>query len=335
MKIPIAELHLHLEGTLEPEFIWEAAARNDVQLPWTSLEDLNSRYEFTDLQSFLDLLYANLEVLHTQDDYEQMTRNYLRRASEAGVRHAEVSIDIQAHTRRGVAADVVLDGIRAALDTSEADFGITTKLIVSFWRDRSPEEAVRLLSQLLDHGQRFDGIGLDSAERGYPPSLFVELYQLARANGLHVVAHAGEEGPPEYVAQCLDLLRVDRIDHGNRSLEDDQLVARLVDERTPLTVCPLSNLRLHVIDSLERHPIRTMLARGLVVSVHSDDPAYFGGYVDDNLDAVIEHCRVTSTELVQLARNSVDASFLDQPGKERLHHEIDAWVASQDERNPT
>lgn len=334
MKIPIAELHLHLEGTLEPEFILETAARNDVQLPWTSLEDLNSRYEFTDLQSFLDLLYTNLEVLRTQHDYEQMTRNYLRRASEAGVRHAEVSIDIQAHTRRGIAADVVFDGIRTALDTSEADYGISTKLIVSFWRDRSPEEAIRLLSQLLDQGQRFDGIGLDSAESGYPPSLFVELYDLARTNGLHVVAHAGEEGPPEYVTECLDLLRVDRIDHGNRSLEDDRLVARLVDERTPLTVCPLSNLRLRVVDNLEQHPLRTMLARGLVVSVHSDDPAYFGGYIDDNLDAVIEHCHVSSPELVQLARNSVDASFLDQPGKNRLHQEIDAWVTSQDELNP-
>ena len=334
MKIPIAELHLHLEGTLEPEFILETAARNDVQLPWTSLEDLNSRYEFTDLQSFLDLLYTNLEVLRTQHDYEQMTRNYLRRASEAGVRHAEVSIDIQAHTRRGIAADVVFDGIRTALDTSEADYGISTKLIVSFWRDRSPEEAIRLLSQLLDQGQRFDGIGLDSAESGYPPSLFVELYDLARTNGLHVVAHAGEEGPPEYVTECLDLLRVDRIDHGNRSLEDDRLVARLVDERTPLTVCPLSNLRLRVVDNLEQHPLRTMLARGLVVSVHSDDPAYFGGYIDDNLDAVIEHCHVSSPELVQLARNSVDASFLDQPGKNRLHQEIDAWVTSQDTLNP-
>ena len=334
MKIPIAELHLHLEGTLEPEFIWETAARNDVQLPWTSLEDLNSRYEFTDLQSFLDLLYTNLEVLRTQYDYERMTRNYLRRASEAGVRHAEVSIDIEAHTRRGIAVDVVFDGIRAALDTSEADYGITTKLIVSFWRDRSPEEAVRLLSQLLDQGQRFDGIGLDSAENGYPPSLFIELYDLARANGLHVVAHAGEEGPPEYVMQCLDLLRVERIDHGNRSLEDDRLVARLVDERTPLTVCPLSNVRLRVVDKLEQHPLRTMLARGLVVSVHSDDPAYFGGYIDDNLDAVIEHCRVSAPELLQLARNSVDASFLDQSGKDRLHQEIDAWVTSQDKLNP-
>ena len=329
MKLPVAELHLHLEGTLEPEFIMDAATRNGVMLPWKSLDELKSKYSFTDLQSFLDLLYINLEVLHTRDDFEQMTRSYLRRAAAAGVRHAEVSTDIQAHTRRGIPIEVVVAGVRAALDASEADYGITTRLIISFLRDRSPVEAINLLTQLLESGAQFDGIGLDSAEIGYPPSLFVELYDLARANGLHVVAHAGEEGPPEYVTDSLDLLHVERIDHGNRSLEDEELIARLVAERIPLTVCPLSNVRLRVVDDLEEHPIRRMLAHGLNVSVHSDDPAYFGGYVDDNIDAIIERCGVTSDELARLARNSIDSSFLDAEGKARLHLEVDVWSAAQ------
>ncbi len=329
MRLPVAELHLHLEGTLQPEFIMDAAARNGVVLPWRSLEELRSKYRFTDLQSFLDLLYVNLEVLHTRDDFEQMTRSYLRRAAAAGVRHAEVSTDIQAHTRRGIPIEVVVDGVRAALDTSEDDYGITTKLIISFLRDRSPDEAVDVLTRLLASGARFDGIGLDSAEVGSPPSLFVGLYDLARANGLHVVAHAGEEGPPQYVADSLDLLHVERIDHGNRSLEDEHLVARLVAEQIPLTVCPLSNVRLRVVGDLEQHPIRRMLAYGLNVSVHSDDPAYFGGYIDDNIDAIIERCGVTSDELARLARNSIDSSFLDAEGKARLHQDVDVWSEAQ------
>ncbi|WP_423190892.1 adenosine deaminase family protein [Agromyces ramosus] len=209
------------------------------------------------------------------------------------------------------------------------DYGISTKLIISFLRDRPPVEAVDLLTQLLEKDARFDGIGLDSAEIGYPPALFVDLYDLARANGLHIVAHAGEEGPPQYVTDALDLLHVERIDHGNRSLEDEALIARLVAERIPLTVCPLSNVRLRVVDDLEWHPIRRMLAHGLNVSVHSDDPAYFGGYIDDNIDAIIERCGVTSDELARLARNSIDSSFLDAEGKARLRLEVDVWSAAQ------
>jgi adenosine deaminase len=329
MKLPIAELHLPLEGTLEPEFIREAAARNGVTLPWTSLEDLQSRYAFTDLQSFLDLLYTNLTVLQERGDFEQMTRGYLRRAAAAGVRHAEVSFDPQAHTARGIALSEALGGIRDALDTSEEDYGITTKLIVSFWRDRPAIEALQILESLIESGARFDAIGLDSAEVGYPPSLFTDVYARARAHGLHVVAHAGEEGPPAYVTEALDLLQVERVDHGIRSLEDDELVARLVTERIPLTVCPLSNVRLRTVDTMAEHPLPEMLARGMLVSINSDDPAYFGGYVDDNFDAVTAQFELDDATRVVLARNSVDSSFLDEDGRARLHGEIDRWVTAK------
>ncbi|KQO96761.1 adenosine deaminase [Leifsonia sp. Leaf264] len=329
MHLPIAELHLHLEGTLEPEFILEAAARNGVELPWTSLADLRSRYDFTDLQSFLDLLYTNLEVLQTSRDFEQMTRDYLRRASAGGVRHAEVSFDAQAHLLRGIPLEVVLTGIHAALDAGESEFGITSKLIVSFWRDRPASEAVEILQGLIDSDARIDGIGLDSAEVGYPPALFVELYDLARSHGLHVVAHAGEEGPAQNVADSLDLLKVERIDHGNNCLDDERLVARMVAERVPMTVCPLSNVRLRTIDTLARHPLPVMLEKGLFISINSDDPAYFGGYADANVAAVTEQFALDDATLELLARNSVDASFLDAAGKARLHGEIDDWVRSR------
>lgn len=329
MKLPIAELHLHLEGTLEPEFIMEAAARNGVKLPWADLADLKSRYAFTDLQSFLDLLYANLEVLRTRPDFEQMTRDYLRRAVAAGVRHAEVSFDPQAHVRRGVPLEDVIGGIRDALDAAEADYGITSKLIAAFWRDRPAEEALELLEVMIDSDARIDGIGLDSAELGYPPALFAAVYERARLHGLHVVAHAGEEGPAAYVAEALDVLKVERIDHGNRCLEDESLVARLVDERIPLTVCPLSNVRLRTIDSIAEHPLPAMLAHGLLVSINSDDPAYFGGYADDNVEAVRAQFALDDATLALLARNSVDSSFLDAAGRERLHAEIDRWLEQQ------
>ncbi len=329
MKLPIAELHLHLEGTLEPEFIMETAARNGVQLPWSSLADLKSRYSFTDLQSFLDLLYTNLEVLRTRADYEMMTRSYLERASAAGVRHAEVSFDAQAHTLRGIPLDVVVGGIRDALDVSEAQYGLTTKLFVSFWRDRPAAEALEILTTLLSSGARIDGIGLDSAELGYPPELFVDVYARAREHGLHVVAHAGEEGPPQYVADSLDLLHVERIDHGNRCLEDDELVARLAAERVPLTICPLSNVRLRVVDTMSQHPLLRMLDTGLLISINSDDPAYFGGYIDANFAAVTEQFTLGSETLAQLARNSVESSFLDDDGRNRLYGEIDAWLDAE------
>ncbi|WP_243076658.1 adenosine deaminase [Microbacterium sp. SS28] len=322
MPLPLVELHLHLEGTLEPDFILERAAANDIELPWTTLEDLLPRYEFTDLQSFLDLLYTNVEVLRSREDFAEMTRRYLRRAAKAGVKHAEVSFDIQAHIRRGVPMDVVVRGIRDALDASVEEFDITTKLIASFWRDRPVEEAIELLTAMLDAGYAIDAVGLDSAEVGYPPSLFVELYEFARSKGLRAVAHAGEEGPANYVRDALDLLHAERIDHGIRSLEDDDLVQRLVRDQVPLTVCPLSNVRLRTVPALSDHPLPRMLALGINVSVHSDDPSYFGGYIDDNFDAVASTFNLSEEDVGRLTLNAVDSSFLDPEAKARLRSQV-------------
>ncbi|GAA2036828.1 adenosine deaminase [Agromyces tropicus] len=325
MRPPVAELHVHLEGTLEPAFIIETAGKHGIGLPWRSLEHLEAQYEFSDLQSFLDLLYVNLEVLRDEEDFEAVTRRYLVRASAAGVRHAEIFFDVQAHTRRGIPAETVIRGIRRALDRSVADHGISTKLIMSFWRDLPAADAMDALAHVLDAGLPIDGIGLDSAEVGYPPSLFVDVYRTARDAGLHVVAHAGEEGPAEYVWEALDLLHVERVDHGIRSLEDPELVERLVRDRVPLTVCPLSNVRLRTVDTMAEHPLPRMLELGLLVSLNSDDPAYFGGYLDANVDAVVAEFGLDAGTVEQLARNSVDSAFLDSSERARLHAEIDAW----------
>ena len=326
-SLPLVELHLHLEGTLEPDFIIRTAAKNGVALPWSSVEELRAQYEFSDLQSFLDLYYANLEVLRERVDFRDMTAAYLQRAQQAGVRHAEVSVDLQVHTSRGIPSEVVLGGIRDALDESDERYGISTRLLVSFLRDRPPAEAAVLLDELIAIGARFDGIGLDSAEADYPPRLFASVYETARRHGLHLVAHAGEEGPAAYVEEALDVLHVERIDHGNRSLEDDALVARLVRDRVPLTVCPLSNVRLRVVDRMGQHPLPRMLEHGLNVSVHSEDPAYFGGYVDDNIDGIRTDLGLSADQLETLARNAVDSAFVGEPRKAELHREIDEWAA--------
>ncbi|RZU66134.1 adenosine deaminase [Microterricola gilva] len=329
MRLPLVELHLHIEGTLEPELIFELAERNGVDLPWGSLEELRAQYAFSDLQSFLDLYYANLEVLRTRADFATLTTRYLERAAAAGVRHAEVFVDVQAHTSRGIELGEVLGGVHDALQAGERTVGISSKLLVSFLRDRPPAEALAVLQQVLAGPIPVDGIGLDSAEVGYPPELFAEVYALGTANGLRLVAHAGEEGPPAYVWTALDMLGVERVDHGIRSLEDDALVRRLVDERMPLTVCPLSNVRLRVVDTIADHPLPQMLELGLLVTVNSDDPAYFGGYIDDNLAALQEAFALGAADRAVLARNGVEASFLDEAGKAALYAEIDAWLEAQ------
>ncbi|TFD82539.1 adenosine deaminase [Cryobacterium fucosi] len=329
MKLPLVELHLHIEGTLEPELLFDLAARNGVTLPWASLPELRAQYEFDDLQSFLNLYYRNLDVLRERVDFDDLTRAYLERARTAGVRHAEIFVDPQAHTSRGIPLLTALGGVRDALDASEADWGISTKLTVTFLRDRPAAEAMAMLGEILAGDFRIDGIGLDSAEVGYPPELFTEVFELARANGLHLVAHAGEEGPPAYVWQALDLLGVERIDHGIRSLEDELLLDRLVRDRIPLTVCPFSNVRLRVIDTLADHPIVRMLDRGLLACINSDDPAYFGGYIDDNLAALDREFGLGPDRLALLARNGIEASFLAAAEKAALGAEVDAWRAAQ------
>ncbi|GAA3669276.1 adenosine deaminase [Nonomuraea antimicrobica] len=324
MTLPCAELHLHLEGTLEPETIFALAERNRVTLPYADVADLARRYDFTDLQSFLDLYYANMATLRTAEDFADMTTAYLARAAAGGVRHAEVFLDPQAHLDRGIALETVLEGVSTALASSEREHGVSTGLLIAFLRDLDAEYALRTLDRILALGTPILGIGLDSAEVGHPPSKFAAVYDRARAEGLHCVAHAGEEGPPSYIWEALDVLRVERVDHGVRCLEDDRLVDRLVAERIPLTVCPLSNVRLRVVPDLAAHPLREMLRRGLHVTVNSDDPAYFGGYLDDNVGATARALDLTPADLRELAENSIEASFLDRTRKNDLLAEIEA-----------
>ena len=324
VPMPFAELHLHLEGTLEPETILRLAERNRIDLPYADVDELSAQYDFADLQSFLNLYYANMATLQTAADFAEMTDAYLARAALAGVRHAEVFLDPQAHLSRGIALEEVMDGVSGALASSMATHGVSSGLIVAMLRDHSAESAMDVLEAVVALGTPIVGIGLDSAEVGHPPSKFVDVFARARAEGLHLVAHAGEEGPPSYIWEALDLLRVERVDHGIRCLEDDALVERLVSERTPLTVCPLSNVRLRAVDHIADHPLSAMLRRGLNVSVNSDDPAYFGGYLDDNVTAVRDALGLDEAALTTLARNSVTASFADDTRKAELLAEIAA-----------
>ena len=303
-----AELHVHLEGTLEPELIFALAARNGVRLPYRDVEDLRSRYAFSDLQSFLDLYYANLQVLRTEQDFADLTEAYLRRARQGGVRHAEVFLDVQAHTARGIPAEVALAGVTDALARSE-ELGLTSGLIVTMLRHLPAESAMLAYEQVCASGLPFLGIGLCSSEVGFPATPFADVFARARADGRHTVAHAGEEGDPSYVWEVLDVLHVERVDHGLRSVEDPVLMDRLVSEQVPLTVCPLSNVRLHAVPSLEEHPLARMLRAGALVSVNSDDPAYFGGYLDDNVAAVRAALGLTDEEVRRLAENSLRSSF--------------------------
>lgn len=323
--IPKAELHLHIEGTLEPELAFALAARNGVELPYATQDELRAAYSFSDLQSFLDLYYALMTVLRTEDDFADLADAYLARAQAQGVRHAEIFFDPQAHTARGVEIDTVIEGLTRALDAAPEKYGISTRLIMCFLRDESAESALATFEAARPHLHRIAAVGLDSAEVGNPPSKFREVYALAREAGLKCVAHAGEEGPPGYVWEALDILGVDRIDHGVRAMEDDALVARLVADQVPLTLCPLSNVRLRVIDKLADHPLRTMLDAGLLVTVNSDDPAYFGGYADDNFAAVRDALGLDAETLRILARNSFRAAFLDDEARALYLKEVDAY----------
>ncbi|MGZ4657134.1 MAG: adenosine deaminase [Blastococcus sp.] len=315
--LPTAELHLHLEGTLEPELAFRLAARNRTTLRYADLESLRAAYAFSDLQSFLDLYYELTAVLQTPQDFADLADAYFARAAAQGVRHAEVFVDPQAHTGRGVPLEVVMEGLGDAFGRAEETHGLSASIIACFLRDRGPEEAEELLPRLLPYRDLVIGVGLDSAEVGWPPELFGRVYARAAEEGLHRVAHAGEEGPPAYVWSALDELGVERIDHGIRSLEDPALVTRLRDEHVPLTVCPLSNVALRCVDRIEDHPLRRMLDAGLVATVNSDDPAYFGGYLHDNVTAVTRGLGLTAQRRRLLAENSFRASFLPDAEKER------------------
>jgi adenosine deaminase len=306
--LPKAELHLHIEGTLEPELMFELARRNGITVPYESVEALRRAYEFSDLQSFLDIYYQGAAVLQTRRDFQDMTGAYFRKAASQNVRHAEIFFDPQTHTHRGIAMETVINGIRDAQIEAEKN-GVTSKLILCFLRHLDEDDAMRTLEAAMPFLDSISAVGLDSSERGHPPAKFARVFARAREAGLLAVAHAGEEGPPEYIREALDVLKVRRIDHGVRCLEDPKLVDRLVREQIPLTVCPLSNIKLRVFDRMADHPLRTMLARGLKVTINSDDPAYFGGYVNENYIAVAEALDLTREELEQLARNSFEASF--------------------------
>jgi adenosine deaminase len=315
--LPTAELHLHIEGTLEPELAFALAARNGVGLRQPDLDALRRAYAFSDLQSFLDLYYELTQVLQRPENFADLAEAYFARAAAQGVVHAEVFVDPQAHISRGVPLEVVMDGLGAACSTAADRHGLSVALIACFLRDRGPEEAEALLPRLLPYRDLVIGVGLDSAEVGWPPELFARVYARAADEGLHRVAHAGEEGSPAYVWSALDRLGVERVDHGIRSLEDPSLVARLREEQVPLTVCPLSNVALRCVDRMEDHPLRRMLDAGLAATVNSDDPAYFGGYLHDNMAAVTRGLGLTAEHRRRLAENSFRASFLPDADKER------------------
>lgn len=328
VTLPKAELHVHIEGTFEPDLIFECAERHGLQLEYPNVEALRAAYRFNDLQAFLKLYYQAMAVLREERDFYDLTMAYLRRATAQGVRHAEIFFDPQAHNARGVALNIVVDGIWRALRDGERELGISTLLIPCFLRDKTPESAAMMLQNLLRFKDRFVGIGLDSAEVGNPPTKFAAVFHRAKAEGLRLVCHAGEEGPPEYVWDAIQVLEVDRIDHGVRSMEDLHLVEYLRKTQIPLTVCPLSNVRLHVVPSLSMHPLKRMLEAGLMVTCNSDDPAYFGGYVGDNFAKCDDALRLTTAETLTLARNSFNASFVDDEKKRAFIGELDAYVAS-------
>jgi adenosine deaminase len=320
---------MHIEGSLEAELVVSLAKRNGIDLPTFDPAELKARYRFSDLQSFLDIYYANLAVMKTEDDFYDLGTAYLTRAAASGVRRAEMFFDLQTHTQNGIAQEAVFNGFTAAIADAHAATGISADLILCFLRHLGGEAATQTLREAMPFRDRFIGVGLDSSELGFPPSLFTEAFGIAGSEGLHRVAHAGEEGGPDYVWEALDLLGVERVDHGNRAMEDAELVARLRDEQIPLTVCPLSNIALKTAPpELADHLLPAMLAEGLLVSINSDDPAYFGGYVDDNFAAITAELALTPDQLGVLAENSFTSSFLPEAEKQSLRLEVRKAVAN-------
>jgi len=325
--IPKAELHLHLEGSLEPELMFELAARNRLELPYRSAAQVRRAYRFSDLQSFLDIYYQGMSVLVTEKDFRDLAMAYLERAHADSVRHAEMFFDPQAHTGRGVPLATVMRGIQSAREEMEHRTGISTRLLLCFLRHLSAEQALATLEEAIPFREAIAGVGLDSSELGNPPERFAGVFARARALGFRLVAHAGEEGPPEYISEALDLLGAERIDHGVRCIEDPDLVERLRRERVPLTVCPLSNVRLKVFDSMADHDLKRLLELGLLVTVNSDDPAYFGGYINDNLLAAAEALGLGREAIATLARNSFQAAFLGPQERVLRLRELDLYLS--------
>lgn len=327
--MPKAELHIHIEGSLEPELIFSLAERNRVKLEFASVAALRAAYAFTDLQSFLDIYYAGASVLLTEQDFYDLTQAYLKRAAQDQIRHVEIFFDPQTHTARGVPFAIVINGMARALQDAHRDTGITGGLILCFLRHLPEQDAIDILEQALPHRDMLIGVGLDSSERGHPPEKFARVFERCRALGLRLVAHAGEEGPPSYIISALDVLHVERVDHGVRCLEDPALTARLVRQQTPLTVCPLSNVKLGVVKKMAEHNLQKLLQAGLMVTVNSDDPAYFGGYLNDNFIAAFDALPMTLVHARQLARNSFNAAFLDHDTRQQYLAEVDQFFVEQ------
>lgn len=321
--LPKAELHVHIEGTFEPELMFAIAQRNQIEIPYKSIEEVKRAYNFHNLQSFLDIYYAGANVLIHEQDFYDLAWAYFKKCAEDHVVHTEMFFDPQTHTDRGVPFGTVINGLQRACDDAQAQFGISSHLIMCFLRHLSEEAAFETLEQALPYKDQIIAVGLDSSEVGHPPSKFERVFAKAREAGFLVVAHAGEEGPAEYVWEALDLLKVNRVDHGVRSEEDPVLMQRLIAEKMPLTVCPLSNLKLKVVDDMQQHNIHRLLQQGVHVTVNSDDPSYFGGYMNDNFYAIAEALDLSNDELKQLAINSFEASFISEQQKqawsERIH----------------
>ncbi|MBD3729369.1 MAG: adenosine deaminase [Sphingomonadales bacterium] len=327
-RLPKAELHLHIEGSLEPELMFALAKRNGIAIPFASVEEVRAAYDFSNLQDFLDIYYQGMGVLREEQDFFDLTMAYLERAHADTVRHVEIFFDPQGHTERGVSFDTAIGGILRALDAGEARFGITYRLIMCFLRHLDEESAFATLAQAEPWLDRIAGVGLDSSEVGHPPAKFARVFAAARERGLKLVAHAGEEGPPEYVWEALDVIGIDRIDHGNRALEDSALVERIVADGQTLTVCPLSNLKLCVIERIEDSPVKRMLDLGIAATVNSDDPSYFGGYVNDNYRAIAHALDLSAADIARLAANSFAGSFLPEEEKQAHIAAVEAALSS-------
>jgi adenine deaminase len=326
-RLPKCELHIHIEGSLEPELMFALARRNGIRLPYDSIEALRRAYQFTQLQDFLDIYYRGMSVLITAQDFFDLAFAYLTRAHADNVRHVEMFFDPQGHTARGIAFSTVIDGLHRAIEQAQAELGISASLIMCFLRHLDEADAQITLDAALAHRAKIMGVGLDSSELGHPPAKFTQVFRRAREAGFSLFAHAGEEGPASYVWEAIDVLGVQRVDHGNRSLEDDALVARLARDCMPLTVCPLSNLRLQVVPDLKLHPLWHMMDRGLLVTVNSDDPAYFGGYVNDNYRAVQQSLGLNREEIIAIARNGFAASMMPAAEKQQALADFDRAVA--------
>jgi len=324
--LPKVELHLHIEGSLEPEMLFDLAKKNNVVLPYKSVEEVRQAYSFTKLQDFLDIYYKGMSVLQTEQDFYDLTYAYLEKSACDNVLHTEIFFDPQGHTERGIEFEVVINGITRALDDGHVNLSISSKLIMCFLRHLSEEDAFKTLEMALPYKNKIIGVGLDSSEIGHSPSKFERVFASARKEGFLILAHAGEEGPPEYIWEAINLLKIDRLDHGNRALEDEALIQKLVQMDLALTICPLSNLKLCVVNDLREHPLKLILNKGLKATVNSDDPSYFGGYMNDNFISITKALNLNKSDLVTLVRNSIDASFLEEPQKAVLKNKLDQYL---------